>query len=324
MVYGDQSLDESGWLPEALKRVHKACTRSSYRGAVAELRDWELEVSKSQLGRLGQTLDKSQQSLTQQYLHKASQQPLQERKKKHKRWWCIEVDGCFVPTAVEGGTDWKEVKSAVIYPMHCPSERHYVSGLCSKEEFAPLVHGLLRVAGVKQDDLLIGISDGAVWIAELMGDLGVWRHILDVYHVSSYMETLMVGLAWDQPLRDQTRATLLRGELDLQQWLNHLSPTLNTKTLDEPSRKALAYLQKQALLEHTAYPRFKAEGILVIGSGQIEAANKQLIAQRLDRSGCRWKEPGANAKALVRAQFFSTSPIIPFEQVRHNAFPIAA
>jgi len=294
----------------------------SYREAEEWLGLWGIHISKSQLGRVGGKLDQQQQSLSQDLLKAKAQQPLTDGKNQHRRWWCIEVDGSLVPTQMIGGTEWREVKSAVIYPMHCPSERYYVSELSDKDSFAPLVHGLLRVAGVKQNDRLIGITDGAVWIAELLGDLGVWRHILDVYHAAHYLESLLVGMGWSEPQRLHTRRGLLRGQLDLQAWLNHHAP--DPVGLNQDAQKALSYLQKQTLLGHTAYPGFKAEGIEVIGSGQIEGANKHVIGARLKRSGCRWKQPGASAKALVRSQFFSVTDLIPFDQIRLAAFPNAA
>ena len=56
-----------------------------------------------------------------------------------------------------------------------------------------------------------GISDGAVWIADLLGDLGVKRHILDVYHASTYFQTLMAGLGYPEQQRLEQRKALLRG-----------------------------------------------------------------------------------------------------------------
>ncbi|MCX7601250.1 MAG: hypothetical protein N2Z75_04835, partial [Meiothermus sp.] len=90
------------------------------------------------------------------------------------------------------------------------------------------------------------------------------------------------------------------------------------------AHKALRFLQKQAHLDPTDYPRFQREGIEVIGSGQIEGANKHVIGPRLKITGAHWSESGASAKALVRSRFFSHSPVTPFHAVRHAAFPTAA
>ncbi len=92
---------------------------------------------------------------------------------------------------------------SLVLPWRAKDERYYLSDLSSAEGFAAQVHGLLRQAGVSQEDELIGVSDGALWIAVLMGDLGVSQHILDVYHASKYCERLMVALAWDESLGPQ-------------------------------------------------------------------------------------------------------------------------
>jgi hypothetical protein len=278
-------------------------------------------VSKSQLQGLGIRLDQKEQALTQDYLSRLAQQPLVGREGERGRRWCVEVDGCLVATKVDSGIEWREVKSAVLYPMRSPSQRHYVSALASADEFAPLVHGLLRHAGVRQSDALIGISDGAAWLAELFGDLGAKRHILDVYHASTYFETLMVGLGYSDSQRLEQRQALLRGEINIQQWLNL---NIRNHSLDEASQKALNFLQKQANLDHTNYPKFRPEGLEVIGSGQIEGANKHVIGGRLKITGAHWAESAANAKALVRSRFFSLVPITDFDTVRHAAFPAAA
>lgn len=183
------------------------------------------------------------------------------------------------------------------------------------------MHGWLRHAGVTHLEQLIAVSDGALWIAELMEDLGVHRHILDVYHASSYFETLMLALGWQESERVLSRRTLLRGELDVRSWLNNHVPA--DVELTEEGRTALAYLTKQALLGHSCYPRFRAEGIEVIGSGQIEGANKAVIGGRLNISGARWRETGGRGMAFVRGEYFYCGhrPVTDFHTVRQQAFP---
>jgi hypothetical protein len=309
--------------------MQDAAVRVSYREAVDWLEQWGVSVSKSQLQRLSTALETSQQDLGSQHLKTQSSLTLVGTEVERGKRWCIEVDGCLVATKVESGVEWREVKNVVLYPMRCPSQRHYVSALASAQDFASLVHGLLRQAGVRQADSLIGISDGAAWIAELFGDLAVKRHILDVYHASTYFETLMVGLGFSDQQRLEQRRALLRGEVNLQQWLN-LNLNIHgpddsdsAHSLNEASQKALNFLQKQALLNHTNYPKFKREGLEVIGSGQIEGANKHIIQGRLKIAGAHWAVSGANAKAFARSQFFTLSPTSRFDTVRHAAFPAA-
>ena len=142
------------------------------------------------------------------------------------------------------------------------------------QDFAPLVHGLLRFAGLSAQDMLIGLADGAVWIADLFADLGVHRHVLDVFHASQYLETVMIALAWLDEKRLEHRRAWLRGEVDGLAWLSwHVTPDRSAR-FDELALKALGYLNRQACLGRLAYPGFKREGFEVIGSGQIEGTKE--------------------------------------------------
>jgi len=109
----------------------------------------------------------------------------------------LETDGKFVPIRGDSGVEYREVKTAVLYKMHTSSERYYVSSLDDLQSFSNRVHGLLRHlglsgtyrarphAGVCQEDRLIGLSDGARWIAGLFGDLGVHVHVLEPVCISA-------------------------------------------------------------------------------------------------------------------------------------------
>lgn len=317
-------MDESGCLPSVLARVEEASTLLPYRQAAHLLASWGVSISSSQAQRVGVQLETNNRILARETLSLQAEQPL-ARTDRQARRFVIEVDGVIVPTLnpdKPGVVDWREVKVAVLYRMLNPWGRFVVTHLGNASEFAPLVHGLLRHAGFTQADQLIGVSDGAVWIANLFGDLGVHRHILDVYHTSEYLEKLMLGLGWDELRRSTTRASLLRGEVDVRTWLN-----LNVLTplgLTGEARVAFGYLERQAELDHTRYPAFKAEGIEVIGSGQVEGANKSLVGARLKVSGAQWSESGANGKAFARAEYFAERSVVKFDVVRLSAFPQAA
>jgi hypothetical protein len=184
----DESLDESGCLPEVLMRAHELATLLPYRQTRDVLARWGVHLGKSLLCSLNEKLNQATEVQGSWKLKELAQEPLLSRPYSGKTWM-IEVDGKFVPVWTdeqEKKLQWREVKTAVFYPMRTPSERYYVSHLGGHEVFAERVHGLLRHAGVRQEDRLIGLSDGALWIASLMGDLGVHRHILDVYHASTY------------------------------------------------------------------------------------------------------------------------------------------
>lgn len=309
-------------MPEVLARVQEASSLLPYRKAVRWLSRWGVATSSSQAHRLSVGLETANRDQARESLSAQAEQPL-ERSGRVSRRWMVEIDGVIVPTVepdAPGRVVWREVKAAVLYKMNAPYGRYVVTHLGSAEDFSPLVHGLLRHAGVTQADQLIGVSDGAVWIANLMGDLGVHRHILDVFHASQYLEKLMVGLSWDEGRRASTRSSLLRGEIDVRAWLNVNVPTNPHPPLSDEVKGALSYLERQAELEHTTYPKFKAQGIEVIGSGQVEGVNKSVIAARLKVSGARWREQGANGKAFARAEYEAERSVVSFDVVRQQAF----
>ena len=213
-------------------------------------------------------------------------------------------------------------------PVRCVlwsrSERYQLSVLHGVERFTTLLLGLLRFAGVSQADCLVGLSDGAVWIANVFADACVNCHVLDVFHASSYLETLMLGLGWNEPERAAERCCLQRGQIDLRSWLNvHVRPEEAQTLMAEPL-KALQYLERQTELLHTTYPKFKALGLEVIGSGEIERANKSVIGSRLKVFGAQWSACGAHSKGFARGMWASQREVMQFDQVRFEAFPRAA
>jgi len=62
--YRDESLDESGYLPECLRRIHGTTLRMSYREAEAWLGEWGVKVGKSSLQVLGIRLEQHEQGLS--------------------------------------------------------------------------------------------------------------------------------------------------------------------------------------------------------------------------------------------------------------------
>jgi hypothetical protein len=330
-TFQDPNLDESGCTPLVLERAEHLSLLLPYEITTRVLHEWGVNLSSSLLSKLSQQLERTEQALTQTRLQELARQPLL-KSFVPARVWMIEIDGMFVLTHAqpESQTDaeptavWREVKTVVLYRKDTPSDRYQISTLQGVQDFAPLVHGLLRFAGLSAQDVLIGLADGAVWIADLFADLGVHRHVLDVFHASQYLETVMVALSWSDSQRLEHRRDWLRGEVDGLAWLNwHVTPD-RSAGFDEVALKAFGYLNRQAFLGRLAYPTFKREGFEVIGSGQIEGANKSVLAARLRVSGAIWSEVGADAKAFARGLWASRRRVVEFDQVRLTAFPRAA
>jgi hypothetical protein len=263
----------------------------SYEKTCDILLKWDIDLSSSFIAQTSEQFEQTQQELSEARLLELATQPLSQSQAA-PRVWIAEVDGMMIPTRgenqeISGCSVYKEVKTIIFYLKNTPSERYQVSTTKNSQEFAALVHGLMRFAGIRQNDLLIGLADGARWIGNLFGDLGVHKHILDVYHAASYFETLLLGLGWSELQRQTERSKLLHGELNMQAWLNwNVLPAAREKVLAcaaLPSsagvqrfpKEALVYLENQALLGRMEYRDFKAAGFEVIGSGEIEGANKR-------------------------------------------------
>jgi hypothetical protein len=178
---------------------------------------------------------------------------------------------------------------------------------------------------VTQSDVIIGLSDGAVWITNIMANVGVHRHVLDVFHAATYFHTLLESLGWSAEVREAERRCLLRGDFNVQEWLNwHITPLVLAEVNKKPEGKtALLYLENQSRLLKTDYKRFKAEGFEVIGSGEVEGSNKSVLGARLRISGARWGD-GGDGKAFARGMDASVCPILGFDPIRMTAFPQAA
>jgi hypothetical protein len=250
-TFQDPNLDESGCTPLVLERAENLSLLLPYQITTRVLHEWGVNVSSSLLSKLSQQLERTEQTLTQTRLQELSRQPLL-KSLVPSRVWMIEIDGMFVLTHVpsESLTDteptavWREVKTVVLYRKDTPSDRYQISTLQGVQDFAPLVHGLLRFAGLTEQDMLIGLADGAIWIADLFADLGVHRHVLDVFHASQYLETIMVALAWSDEKRLEHRRDWLRGEVDGLAWLSwHVRPDQSAR-FDEVALKAFAYLNR--------------------------------------------------------------------------------
>ena len=327
--WGDESLDESTCTPLVFQRVQALALQTSYLTSEKLLKQWDIALSSSQIAELSQCFERKQQELCETKLLELANLAL-TKTKIVPRVWMFEIDGMFIPTRgttddLTRGTPFKEVKNAVLYLKNTPSQRYQVSTLKDVTNFEPLVHGLLRFAGVTQSDLIVGLSDGAVWITNIMANLGVHRHVLDVFHAATYFDTLLESLGWGVEAREAERRCLLRGDFNVQDWLNwHITPLVLVEVDKKlESKTALSYLENQSRLMKTDYKRFKAEGFEVIGSGEVEGSNKSVLGARLRISGARWGD-GGDGKAFARGMDASERSIIEFDPVRLTAFPQAA
>jgi len=256
-------------------RVLDQCTRLPFREAREALEIQGLSLSLSHCERLTQGYAEVFEQASVEALKVLADLPLASAAMK-PRTMVVQADGVYVlerDKPVPGQCEGREIKQVLFYPNSSPSERDSYASTAAIDDFIPLAHGLMRQAGVRQDDVLIGVGDGATWIDQLFDCLGVEQRILDVYHASLYLEQVLVAMGWDEAEREMERRAWLRGEVNGRDWLRDFLPPPQV-WLQWPSQAqtALRYLEQR--LDHMDYRNYQAKG-WPIGSGQIEGALKK-------------------------------------------------
>jgi hypothetical protein len=318
-VYCDGSLDSSGWSPEALERLLDLVCELPYETASCFATRFGLAISSSSLERLSQPYLSTCQQQIQTILTTPSTVGSESStaRSDSKRLMVLQTDGVFVLKRPENGhCEGMEIKSAVLYPQNAPQDRVMLADGCDAQNFFPLLSGLTQ-RYCQQDDFIVGIGDGASWVEDAL-DLLANIRITDVFHSCQYLDTLMQELGWDEAKRTQHRKAWCKGDISAQGWLSlHLPLPEFRSTWSQPATNALEYFT--ARLNHMDYPAFKARGF-PIGSGQVEAINKNVIGNRLKRSGMHWSKSGAAAMAASRTLAFSKFKLASFDQLRFLAY----
>ena len=268
--FTEQGMDKSGILPQALERALDLATRVDFVEAAYIASIWGLPLSSSGLGRLGQAYGKQAWQEGGQAYEDLAVNALASLKGSNteSRRFVMETDGSYVlerNKSEDGKLEGREVKSLIIYPLDAPNKRVSVSCPIGIADFRPLAQGLLRQAGVCQEDVCLGLGDGAVWVRDLLADLGAEHVLLDVFHAVGYLEKVLKALNLTDEERLEEPKRWLRGEVDGALWLQETSASYNlTKTTrqiwSKEAKDAWAYLQQQADLKALAYPHFKAQG----------------------------------------------------------------
>jgi len=316
----DSSLDGSGWTPASLAFLTELVTQLPAEGAAELAQKAGVNISRAELDRLARDLGEACHVEHRLALLKLAHAPLEPALAQGEgRVMVLQMDGCFVlGQAQDGKCSGIEIKTVCVYPQNAPRERTLYSSVESAEDFCDPVAGLLRQAGVRQNDTVVLVGDGAPWIARI-AELQNLPLVLDVFHASHYLDVVMQASEWNETQRLTERKRLLKGELKVQSWLDtNLPLPYKRETWNEDALGALAYLQNR--VAQMDYPSFLSRG-WPIGSGQIEGINKSVIGHRMKRSGQHWSGPGARGMASLRAQRYSRRSPLSQDHLRHAAFP---
>lgn len=149
---------------------------------------------------------------------------------------------------------------------------------------------------------LVFVGDGAPWIWNLVSQYYPKAvQIVDWYHAVEHLKGVAL-VAFSQPSAreawlEETTQALWNGQVpDVIQTCQLLAKTC------EKAQQTVTYFFNNA--ERMQYAKFRAAGY-AIGSGTVESACKQIITQRLKKSGAQWTVQGAVLTAKARAAWLS-------------------
>lgn len=324
MQLKDPSLDHSGFSPAALERVIHLCAHQTFEEASQTLNLFTWQVNDALLERIVNGFASEALAQVRSILEFQGFEPLEPLKTEQTpRITVLEADGVFVLGRAEDqselGCPGREIKMALVHSSGTSTNRFMVADHCEIDDFEPLVHGLLRQAGHRTGDVLVGVGDGGAWVQRLFEAVQAIR-ILDVYHALEYLEVVMIAMGWDERLRLEERKLWCAGQVDASVWLKTFDLGIKTRaSWNDTAIKAWAYLERFSSCGAMAYPSFRARGF-PIGSGEMEGANKAVIGSRMKRGGMHWSRAGARRMSCLRAQVKSRSRVYDFHLVRHRAF----
>lgn len=214
----------------------------------------------------------------------------------------LSVNGAMVPLV---GGEWVEVRTLVAGEVaatpHGPKATalSYVSELATAADFSRTVLGELTRRGMaRHPGSIVAITDGAVWIQELL-DLQYPQavRILDFMHAIEY-------------LADAAKGAFGPGTAETSEWLAVQRHALRQgdagqvlaalAALPPGTRRdtAIHYLTARwAMLD---YARCDAEG-WPVGSGAVESANKLIVEARLKGAGMHWRRKHVTPMVALRA-----------------------
>lgn len=220
-----------------------------------------------------------------------------------EKWREMKV-GCFyqvesVPESQQRKRHQK--KKARGQPALRAKDMSYCCDIAEVEAFEPLFWAAAYQSKADLAAEVVFVCDGARWIWNL-----VERHfpravqIVDWFHAEERLEQV----AEDAFAKDKAKEWL--DEILSELW--HGNTCFVIRACEKLAgrsacaSKALTYFRNNA--PRMQYDHFRQMGYL-IGSGTVESACKQIVSQRLKRSGAQWHVQGAVLTAKARAAWLS-------------------
>lgn len=243
-----------------------------------------------------------------------------EKQAEQESWRDLKV-GCWyqaeaVPPA-QRSTRQRE-KADRAQPVLRAKHLRYFCDMAEASEFGKLVWGTGCAANADLTPELIFVCDGAPWIWNLVEHYYPHaRQIIDWYHAEEHLERVAQA-AFSDPAQRQTWLEPVTDALWQGQVETVIQACQRLAAECAEARRAVNYFSNNAA--RMRYDQFRAAGYL-IGSGAVESGCKQIVTQRLKRSGAQWLPDGAVRTAKARAAWLSGD--WPALCARRAALPLA-
>lgn len=227
-----------------------------------------------------------------------------EKQEENEAWRDLKV-GCWyeaeavAPKRCTPREKTKQQREAVVYRA---KNIHYYCDITEASEFGKLMWGQGCHEQADRARELIFVCDGATWIWKLVEQYYPQAtQIVDWYHAEEHLERVAQEAFTDRGRRDawfkETQTSLWNGLVtDVIQRCERLAPKCV-----EAQHAATYFIHNQSRMR---YDQFRAAGYL-IGSGTVESGCKQIVTERLKRSGAQWLVAGAVKTAKARAAWLS-------------------
>lgn len=241
----------------------------------------------------------------------------------------VMMDGGMILTR-EKEHPWKELKLGRVFhsknhvkgiskKRNLITDSQYVGHLGGHEAFLAKLDFFIEDIA---DDRKIFIADGAPWIWNWVQDMYPnSTQILDFYHAKEhlcrfaaiYLKDLKTRNAWIKSmekllLNDQAQQVIDSLKIILSQ--------INNQSTKDVVINLIGYYQKNQ--KRMLYKTFKDKGYL-IGSGAMESAIRNVVQQRLKRSGQRWTIKGGQQVINLRSLFLSNAEDAVIEKIKMAA-----
>lgn len=226
------------------------------------------------------------------------------------RTFIVEMDG--VQVGFQDGS-WQEAKCGVIYELSQRVEintgrwellkRHRCVLRGDVTAFRRRLWALCLRAGLRQQDKVVVIGDGAEWIDQTAQLLfpGAMR-ILDYYHASERIWSVAAA-GWGEASEEGRRwaegnlQRLKTGEVC--QVIGSIK-RVRMKTEQGRAIAIAAMKYMRGRVDQMKYREYREAG-LPIGSGAVESSCKQVVTARCKQAGMRWSEAGVDSILALRS-----------------------